>query len=55
MAVYAYHADSPRGRKFASEDDIPAGWVDTPAKIGKRDAAEDPSKPKPKPRKKADK
>ena len=51
-AVYAFHADAPEGRKFASRDDVPAGWVDTPAKLGKRDAAETEPTPKPKTRKK---
>lgn len=33
--IWMYHKDCPQGRVFASEYDVPDGWVDSPAKIDK--------------------
>ncbi len=35
--LWMYHADAPEGRLFSNTDDVPAGWVDSPAKIEEAD------------------
>jgi len=35
MGTWMYHERCPEGRIFADGEEIPYGWVDSPAKLGK--------------------
>lgn len=37
--AWRYHESKPEGQVFQNAEDVPAGWVDHPAKIGQDDAA----------------
>lgn len=48
IRTWRYHKDMPQGKIFEVGEEIPAGWVDSPSKIGQKAAPKRKRKAAPK-------